>query len=51
MHIFWCWLFVDILEYDIEGIGLACTITNMTIFILMHIYIMSLPEIKNRPLD
>jgi Na+-driven multidrug efflux pump len=45
-HIFACYFFVDILNYDIQGIGLASIITNLIMLILIIIYSRNIPEIK-----
>jgi len=46
MHIFFSWIFVDKLKYEIPGIGIACMLTNVIILIFLHFYTMSLPEIR-----
>jgi MATE family multidrug resistance protein len=32
-HIFWCYLFVDVFQMDIKGIGYACIVTNLGMYI------------------
>ena len=32
-HVLWCYIFVDILEMDIKGIGYACIVTNLVMYI------------------
>ena len=46
-HVFACYFFVDILKYDIQGIGLASIITNFIIYVLIIAYSRNIPEIKN----
>lgn len=38
MHIGWCYLFVDVEDYKIKGIGAACVITNFLVFLGHYIY-------------
>jgi len=45
LHIVWGIVLVDYLKYDIEGIGIACIITNVIIFAITYLYTISLPEI------
>ena len=35
LHIFWCYLFVYVYHFDLEGIALATTVSNTLLFILI----------------
>ena len=45
LHPLWCYLFVVILEYDFIGIGIAYTITQLTLFIFVTVYASYVPQI------
>lgn len=38
LHIFWCYLFVDIYQMDIYGIGYACLVTNIVMYAQIKLY-------------
>ena len=46
MHIFWSWLFVVYYKYDLAGIGMASISTNLIIFVIVYVYMITLPEIR-----
>lgn len=49
VHIFWSYLFVDVIKFDVQGIGIACTITNISIFTVLYIYTNRLDKMKSIP--
>lgn len=38
IHIFWCWLFVDYLGYEMKGTAMATCVTNILNLIVLHFY-------------
>ena len=47
LHIFWCWLFIDFLDLDVIGVGIA-TMTSYTLnFIAITIVCMCFKTLKN----
>ena len=46
-HVLACYFLVDILNYDIQGIGLASIITNLLMLVLIISYSRNVPEIKD----
>ena len=46
LHIYWCHLFVNVLGWDIYGLGLASTLTSFILLASTMIYAHFIPEIK-----
>lgn len=47
LHIFWCWLFVDYLDLEVTGVGIA-TMTSYTLnFFAITILCMFLKNLNN----
>ena len=47
LHPFWCYYFVIVKEMDIIGIGLAYTITQVTLLVFVTCYASFVPEISD----
>ena len=47
LHPLWCYLFVIILELDIVGIGIAYTITQLTLITFVTVYASCVPAIQD----
>ena len=45
-HVIACYFFVDMMKMDIQGIGLASIITNLTMLLMIIAYSRNIPEIK-----
>ena len=44
-HLFWCYYFLTIKKYDVEGLGYALSITAFTQFIFTLFYSSCVPSI------
>lgn len=38
MHIFWCYIFINVYKYDIIGVSIATLFTYTTLFIIITAY-------------
>jgi Na+-driven multidrug efflux pump len=38
LHIGWCYIFIDVLDMEARGAGVATTISNFTLMIGLHLY-------------
>ena len=47
IHILWCYIFVNVLELHVQGLGLATAITNFGMFLLVTIYAHCIPQISD----
>lgn len=46
VHIGWARLFVDRLGFGLQGIGMACFVTNLSVFIVVFTYAHCIPEVS-----
>ena len=46
VHIGWARLFVDRLGFGLQGIGMACFVTNLSVFIVVFAYAHRIPEVS-----
>ena len=46
LHVFWCYLFVSVMELDVEGLGYAMSITALTQFMFTQCYACCVSSIR-----
>ena len=46
LHVLWCFLFVEVLKFDVEGLGYAVSVTQFINLVFTVCYSNCLPSIK-----
>ena len=46
LHIFWCWLFTVHYNWGVLGLGIATAITNIGMLLMIEIYSLCIPRIR-----
>ena len=47
LHIFWCYFFVEVYQMDIEGLGIASTVTSLILIIFAVVYPVFIKEVQD----